>query len=418
MFRRRRIGTFWCASALLLGLAIPQTALALNPPAGWQQRNEPGMSTFVPKTAPGQLFSLMLSDPMPMQGLSLRQWAPQAVNSVASSYGKIISRGKPAFKPPLWTVKHEVAVNGKRFTAIYHAFVQGPDQARLSIMLGDPEQFAHHAPAAADIIAAALRESGTTPSPTNARTGSGGTGQRNAASGQTVARTEANDTAAGSGTRTAKAGSGGASGDGSSARPGQQGKNRFAFSANDIQTVLNHAETTYGVYGLEVEETTHVLLKGGRLYTNGKANGTWRKRGNGYQYQPTQGSQGWKTLKGDPTLGINARTLPGYYNADRGASFGTTIAVTRNRIEFHPNGRYETDHHFSGYTQMGDQITTPQTTTAVSKGKGIRQGSYRVLNPYAIELKGDDGSVRQVIAYFTDDERKWLNLNETAYQRK
>ncbi|MDO5102900.1 MAG: hypothetical protein Q4D91_08410 [Lautropia sp.] len=172
------------------------------------------------------------------------------------------------------------------------------------------------------------------------------------------------------------------------------------------------------MYGLEVIETTHVLLKDGRLYTNGKPNGTWRKHGKGYQYQGTKAGQGWQSLQGDPTHGVTAKTLPGYYNADRGHAFGTTVAVTKNRIEFYPDGRYETDHYFSGHTQMGDGITTPKATTAVGKGKGIQQGRYGILTPYALELTGNDGSVRQVITYFSDDKRQWLNLNETAYQRK
>lgn len=402
MFRRLLITTSFCAGSLLLGLGTSPSALALSAPTGWQEQRAQGVTTFTPKKLNGKPFSLVVSDPMPMQGLSLSRWAPQAVDSVSSSHDKVLSRGKPEFKAPLWTVQHEVVVNGQRFTAIYHAFVHAPDQARLTVMLGSPEAFGRHAPTAADIIAAAVGESRT------------GTAGRRAAKASTEAGTGRQKEAADATDDTS------ASADEAPSSPseGKQGKNRFAFSAGDIQTILNHAETSYDVYGLEVIETTHVLLKDGRLYTNGKANGSWRKSGKGYQYQAAKGGKGWQTLNGDPTLGISAKTLPGSYNADRGHSFGGTTAVTRNRIHFYPDGRYETDHYFSGHTQMGDGITTPKTTTTVGKGKGNRQGRYRLLNQYALELKGDDGSVRQVIAYFTDDKREWLNLNETAYQRK
>lgn len=409
MLRRVLIGASLHASVLTLGLGPLLDAHAVNLPPGWQQQPGEGMSTFTPKTAQGRHFSLMLSDPLPMNGHSLNQWAEEAVNNVSGSYGKVVRGGKPDKQGALWTVKHEVEVQGQRFTAIYHAFSPTPGKARLSIMLGEPALFERHAPEAASIIASALAEGDTQASRQ--------TGKRQPSSGpqnrQGSTSTHPEEGAASSRASTSP---------NTGSQHNDQRNKRFAFSAHDIQTVLNHAETTYGVYGLEVEETTQVLLKDGRLYTNGKANGQWRRHGGRYQYRRGSAdgkpTKGWQNLPGDPVQGISAKTLPGYFNADRGHSFGTTVAVTRNRIEFLANGRYETDHHFSGYTQMGDAITTPQTTTAISSSKGARQGRYRILNQYALELTEDNGQVRQVIAYFSDKKRKWLNLNETAYQRK
>ncbi|WP_147476838.1 hypothetical protein [Vandammella animalimorsus] len=380
--------------ALWLTVAAPP-AQALNAPAGWSVQAQKNMTAFVPpglgQAGQGR-FVMLLSAPLPMHGMPLQEWAQQMADKLSGSYGKLLSRGSPGFQAPLWRVQHQVQVQGQALSAFYHAFVHAPDQARISVMLGQPSLLEQYATGGAQIIASALREAPAIRIAAQAPTATAA-GRRNGNSQMDQQRP---------------------------AQPPQANQSRQAASAQlpfapgDIHAVLNHSETSYGVYGLEVIETTHVLLKNGRLYTNGQAQGQWRKAGSGYQQQGQGG--GWQALPGDAVHGLTAQALVGSFNADRGASFGTTSAVTRNRLRLLANGRFEADRGFSGHTQMGDAITTPRASTSRSHSRE-RQGTWRLLGAHVLELRGDDGRTQQLIGYFTDAQRRWLNLDQTAYQR-
>ncbi|PAT35931.1 hypothetical protein [Vandammella animalimorsus] len=386
-----------CQGLLALGLmAAAPLAQALTAPAGWAMQTQQNMTAFVPPGLSQQeqgRFVMLLSAPLPMNGLPLQEWARQMADRLSDSYGKLLSRGSPGFQAPLWRVQHRLQVQGQALSAFYHAFVHAPDQARIAVMLGQDALLQRYAEGGAQIIASALREAPAI---------------RAAAQASAAANERGNDHSPAGRQRPAP-----------SPQP-QAGQHRQAASALlpfapcDIHAVLNHSETSYEVYGLEVIETTHVLLKNGRLYTNGQAQGQWRKAGSGYQ-QRGQGS-GWQALLGDTVHGLTAQALVGSFNADRGASFGTTSAVTRNRLRLLANGRFEAERGFSGHTQMGDAITTPRASTSRSHSRE-GQGTWRLLGPHVLELRDDDGRTQQLIGYFTDAQRRWLNLDQTAYQR-
>lgn len=382
-----------CQGLLALWLAVaPPWAQAVDAPAGWSVQAQQNMTAFVPPGLGQQgqgHFVMLLSAPLPMHGLPLQEWAQQMADKLSGSYGTPLSRGNPSFQAPLWRVQHQVQVQGQALSAFYHAFVHAPDQARISVMLGQPALLERYAAGGAQIIASALRQAPAIRAAAQASEAAASSG-----SAQTVRPPPAPPAPAG--------------------RSRQAASALLPFAPGDIHTVLNHSETSYGVYGLEVIETTHVLLKNGRLYTNGQARGQWRKAAGGYQQQGQGG--GWQALPGDAVHGLTAQALVGSFNADRGASFGTTSAVTRNRLRLLANGRFEADRGFSGHTQMGDAITTPRASTSRSHSRE-RQGSWRLLGPHVLELRGDDGRAQQLIGYFTDSQRRWLNLDQTAYQR-
>lgn len=383
--------------ALWLMAAAPQ-AQALSAPAGWAVQTQQNMTAFVPpglgQAGQGR-FVMLLSAPLPMNGLPLQDWARQMADKLSASYGTLLSRGSPGFQAPLWRVQHRLQVQGQALSAFYHAFVHAPGQARIAVMLGQDALLQRYAAGGAQIIASALQEAPAIRAAAQASAAAAGSGYGHSQTGRQ---------------RPAP-----------SPQP-QAGQHRQAASASallpfapgDIHAVLNHSETSYGVYGLEVIETTHVLLNNGRLYTNGQAQGQWRKAGSGYQQQGQGG--GWQALPGDAVHGLSVQALVGSFNADRGASFGTTSAVTHNRLRLLANGRFEADRGFSGHTQMGDAITTPRASTSRSHSRQ-RQGSWRLLGPHVLELRGDDGHTQQLIGYFTDAQRRWLNLGQTAYQR-
>lgn len=384
--------------ASVLVLCLPgERVQAIEAPGGWQKQPQDGFAVFSPKDLDTGYFTVMVFDPMPLAGASLEAWAERLAEALSSSYGQIAQRGKPELRPPLWMQRHDLLAQGRSLMATYHAFAVGTDQARMALMLGEPGLFPRYVDTGGELIAQALLES---------RTG---------------AVASSSDPAPPA-TATSRAGR-------SQAPASEQG--RLPFPPEAIVLVLNHSTTHYEIWGLEVKETSQVLLGDGRLYVNGKPGGRWRKSGSGYQYDD---GNGWKTLPGEPVQRVEGSDLPGYFKADRAAAFGSTSVVSYNRIRFHADGRYEIERYRTGHSQTGAGHDNPSiaaggaggsfssggaTTTSshFAAGKDER-GRYRMIAPYVLELRSDDGSVRQRLAYYSGDGRKWLNLDETSYQRQ
>lgn len=382
-----------CFGILLTLAWMTGPAVALEAPPGWQKRSQEGYTVFTPANLGNRYFSVLLSEPLPLEGKSLDAWAESISNTLSASFGALEARGTPELNSQLWTVTHQVNAQGRTLAVVYHVFAVAADQARFSVMAGEPELFPEHVEAGGRLIADAVAESRRAPVTASSR---GRSASQATPTGDEAGRSE-----------------------------------RLPFPATAVETLLNHSKVDYGIWGLSVTDTSHALLNDGRLYSNGKPAGRWRKVGNGYQFDD---GAGWKPLEGEPVKAVSDKDLTGLFNADRAAAFGTTSVVTRNRIRFHADGRYEISGYRTGQSSLGTGMDDATVTAGggassiSSGGAGIRsntwggekneQGQYRLLGRYVIELRRNDGQTRQRLIYYTDDAGQWLNLDETSYKRQ
>lgn len=384
-----------CFGILLTLAWMTGPAVALEAPPGWQKRSQEGYTVFTPANLGNRYFSVLLSEPLPLEGKSLESWGESISDALTANFGAPSVRGSPESSARLWTVTHRINAQGKQLAVVYHVFAVAQDRARFTVMAGEPDLLVQHLETGSQLIAAAIAEGGSA-SPASTTT-------------------DLPSRPLGNGITSSQSSSG----------------ELLPFQANAIETILNHSKTSYGVWGLEVTDTSHALLNDGRLYSNGKMAGRWRKVGNGYQFDD---GAGWKPLEGEPVKVVSDKDLIGFFNADRAASFGDTSVVTRNRIRLHADGRYEISGYRTGQSSLGNGMDDATVTAGggassiSSGGAGIRsntwggekneQGQYRLLGRYVIELRRNDGQTRQRLIYYTDDAGQWLNLDETSYKRQ
>jgi hypothetical protein len=226
-----------------------------------------------------------------------------------------------------------------------------------------------------------------------------------------------------------------------------------------IAGVLYQLEQIYGIGGLELRETSYLLLRDGSAYedlrcppdqldvlTSRKREplqwGRWRKSGNKYELQmPDQDGKlgAWKapsmaTLASPANKG---ERLQGRFQ--KASSFqipGGAGSVSYRGITFTRAGRFETDffNFVAGSTGFGDdRVTTGAmaddegssssvsgpnfgggTSTRSNRPKAERSGTYEI-DGYTLLLRFDDGKIERLPFFFAYDGRDSIWFRGAVY---
>jgi hypothetical protein len=226
-----------------------------------------------------------------------------------------------------------------------------------------------------------------------------------------------------------------------------------------VAGVLHGMRQVYGIGGLQLQESTYLLLRDGSAYEDLRCPpdqldvlasrkreplnwGRWRKSGDRYelQFPKADGAPGaWSvpSLSSIVRPAARGERLAGRY--EKGSSFdipGGAGSVMFRGVTFTPEGRFETDFRSitGGTSGFGaDRVTTgvvadddgasssvsgPNfgggSTTRSKRPKSARLGRYE-LDGYALRLQFDDGTVERLPFFFSGPGREGIWFRDAVY---
>ncbi len=226
-----------------------------------------------------------------------------------------------------------------------------------------------------------------------------------------------------------------------------------------IVSVLHKLEQEYTIGGLQLRETTYLLLSDGSAYEDLRCPpdqldvlmsrkreplnwGRWRRAGNKYELQfPEEdgrpGAWAAPSLTSVVRPGAKGERLQGRYQS--GSSFqipGGAGSVQFRGVSFTRDGRFETDFYSitGGSTGYGaDTITATAvaddegsvssvsgpnfgggSTTKSNRAKADRAGRYEI-DGYTLLLTFDNGRVERLPFFFADDGKREIWFRDAVY---
>jgi hypothetical protein len=389
---------------LLVGTRLPGQPVAT--PAGWTSVPSGAQWTFRPASVPGgQTFTLTVDPPVALQGQDARSWFVGKANAEAAGRGMAINTSTVQHGANgLWSVSGGYRdPNGRQWLVLYAGAPRSDGNFQFSTIVSDvPSQ---------SVLTGYIQSAGEI------------LGRMSKASSPTTT---------------------------TAAAPGKAPQARGITSDDRIEALVHEGSGESTLWGFQYVETVHLLLKDGWEYSGLTIPPEDLDVEASKRSQPTQwhhwkrdgatilierGGQ-WSKLGGDrvrplpPGAVLNLRLV----HRTSLASGGMGSVNTRNDIVLSPSGQYTrsrgtiagsgamqagagfsagavsvTDQNgtrgaASGtYSGPGGGAVTTRSSSQSRGGDPSLAGTYSVSG-YALELRGSDGTVVRVLAFYPDTQ--------------
>jgi hypothetical protein len=431
---RGRVLTVVVLSALLLSLAYGQTVTA---PAGWTSRQNGAAQEFIPDAHPNGEFTLdvYVDSPSPIAD----QWFNRRIEQDIAQRGQPVQIGSVNRSPNgLLSVADTFRdASGKPYLVMYQGFAQ-PGRNAIFGVVRLPTNTASYLSyiQQSGLIMGQFVRAGAAPQPSQSASigpgASGGPAQpsRNQAQTRETERLRAITVA----------------------QPGS------GVQPSEIAALLYEGRGESTVLGYQYVETVHLVLTDGWARShlevppselNVEASRRlepekwhrWQKAGAKYRFQDSK-TGAWQDIAADPVQPLPAR-LSSRLKTMKAYSFGGMGGSVFSRtVVFTPDGRYERSNgaiHGSGAVQAtggfngsaasvqdkygrrssaggGNGSIAVATSSGSAAGGGGMSGGYSVSG-YTLELRGDDGSVQRILAFypFPREDKSRIFLGDTTF---